>query len=382
MTLIRAATSRCGPDTRRRSPAQPLQCNPGNGPGPDETMRFTLSSGKSRPIGHGQNYPLHLLLFVATLFCTTWAGTFWLGKPAGLTEGVAGFIIGLKPGLPFSLSLVAFLSVHEFGHFFAAMAHRIRATLPYYIPVPPLPLMLNIGTMGAIISIKEPFPDAESLLDTGASGPLAGFAVALGLLVYGFLNLPPAGYIFAIHPEYLATGAIPNPAPPETLYLGKNLLFLLLETIIAPKNLPPMTELYHYPYLFAGWLGCLVTALNLLPVGQLDGGHVVYALFGRRGHELTARTFLILITILGLPSFSAGIAELFTPGAAAAVPDLLLQWSWPGWMIWALILSRLLGTRHPSLTHNVRLSRGRRIAGWVCIAIFVLTFTPVPFGVV
>jgi membrane-associated protease RseP (regulator of RpoE activity) len=345
-------------------------------------MRFNLSSGKTGSIDHGQNYPLHILLFVATLFCTTWAGTFWLGKPADMHGGAAAFIGELKAGLPFSLSLLAFLSVHEFGHYFSTIAHRIRATLPYYIPVPPLPFMLNIGTMGAVIKIREPFPDEESLLDTGAAGPLAGFVVACGLLIYGCLNLPPAEYIFSIHPEYLANGAVPYPPPPETLYLGKNLLFILIEAIFAPKGLPPMSEMYHYPYLFAGWLGCLVTSLNLLPVGQLDGGHVVYALFGRRGHERSARVFLIFITILGFPSFSAGIAELFTPGAAASLPPLLLQWSWPGWMLWAFILTRFLGTRHPSIRHPHRLSKRRRIAGWLCIAVFVLTFTPVPFGIV
>ncbi|NTV02188.1 MAG: site-2 protease family protein [Chlorobiaceae bacterium] len=343
-------------------------------------MRANHQSGGSRATP-GQNWPLHTILFVATLFCTTWAGTFWLGRPAETGRGAAAFFRELREGLPFSLSLVAFLSVHEFGHYFATVAHRIRATLPYYIPVPPLPFMLNIGTMGAVIKVRDPFPDAESLLDTGASGPLAGFAVALGLLLYGFLHLPPEGYIFTIHPEYLPKGGIPAPEP-GSLFLGRNLLYLLLETFIAPKGLPPMTEMYHYPYLFTGWLGCLVTSLNLLPVGQLDGGHVVYALFGRKGHERAARIFLAFITVLGLPAFSAGISDLIAPGSAASLPPQLLQWSWPGWIIWGFILVRFLGTRHPAITRPLRLSKPRRIAGWLCIAVFVLTFTPVPFGIV
>ncbi len=337
--------------------------------------------GSQQAAGHGRNYPLHALLFAATLLCTTWAGTFWIGRPADLGKGVLPFLSGLRTGLPFSLSLVVFLTVHEFGHFFATAAHRIRATLPYYIPMPPLPFMLNIGTMGAVIKVRDPFPDEESLLDTGASGPLAGFAVALGLLLYGFLHLPPEGYIYTIHPEYLAKGGVPAPGP-GSLFLGRNLLYLLLETLIAPKGLPPMSEMYHYPFLFTGWLGCLVTSLNLLPVGQLDGGHVVYAMFGRRGHERTARIFLAFITLLGLPAFSAGIAGLLLPEAASAFPPQLLQWSWPGWMVWAFVLVRLLGTRHPALMHRQRLSRPRRIAGWLCIAVFVLTFIPVPFGIV
>lgn len=345
-------------------------------------MRFNLPSDNRRTAAPGQDYPLHVLLFVATLFCTTWAGTFWLGKPADTSGGTKAFLSELRNGLPFSLSLMAFLTVHEFGHYFSTIAHRIRATLPYYIPVPPLPFMLNIGTMGAVIRIRDPFPDAESLLDTGVSGPLAGFAVALGLLVYGFLHIPPIEYLYAIHPEYLAKGGIPSPPPQDTLFLGRNLLFLLLEALIAPKNLPPMTEIYHYPYLFAGWLGCLMTSLNLLPVGQLDGGHVIYALFGKRGHEWTARIFLMFITLLGLPGFSAGIAEIFLPGATSSIPPQLLQWSWPGWMIWALLIARLLGTHHPSIMHSRRLSTQRRLAGWFCVAVFVLTFTPIPFGIV
>ncbi len=324
---------------------------------------------------------MHLLLFAATLFCTTWAGTIWIGHPPATERGVAGLLESLRAGLPFSLSLLAFLTVHEFGHYFAARSHRIRATLPYYIPVPPLPFLLSIGTMGAVIRIKEPIPDTESLLDTGASGPIAGFVVALGLLLYGFLHLPPDDYIFTIHPEYLALGGVPAVPPRESLVLGKNLLFLLLEALIAPKGLPPMTELYHYPYLFAGWLGCFVTALNLLPVGQLDGGHVAYALFGRRGHARIARGFIVLIIVAGLPAFAVALLELTLPGSLPSIPAGLLRWSWPGWILWAFILSRIIGVAHPHVMAIRKLSGRRRVAAWACVAIFVLTFTPVPFGI-
>lgn len=331
--------------------------------------------------GGGMRYGLHLLLFAATLFCTTWAGTIWIGRPPATDRGISGFLETLPPGLPFSLSLLAFLSVHEFGHYFATRLHRIRATLPYYIPVPPLPFLLSIGTMGAVIRIREPIPDTDSLLDTGASGPIAGFIVAFGLLLYGFTHLPPPGHIFTIHPEYLALGGIPAVPPPDTLYLGKNLLFLLLEAFIAPKGLPPMTELYHYPYLFAGWLGCFVTALNLLPVGQLDGGHVAYALFGRRLHARIAGGFLVLITVAGMPAFAAALLELAIPGILPSIPAGLLRWSWPGWVLWAFILSRLIGIEHPPVMVARTLSGRRRAAGWACVAIFILTFTPVPFGI-
>jgi membrane-associated protease RseP (regulator of RpoE activity) len=327
-----------------------------------------------------RNYPRHLFLFLTTLLTTTWAGTFWIGKPPAI-DSFEHFRAGLKAGLPFSLSLLAFLTVHEFGHFFATVRHGIRATLPYYIPVPPLPFLMSIGTMGAVIRIKEPIRSRRALFDIGVAGPMAGFAVALGLLVYGFTHLPSVDYIYSIHPEYRAVSGIP-PAPPETLHLGKNLLFILLEKIIAPKNLPPMYELYHYPFLFAGWLGCFVTALNLLPVGQLDGGHVIYAMFGGDGHRKISKIFLTCITILGAPSFIIGLLPLIFPSLVIPAPELLLRWSWPGWIIWAIILRKFLGTRHPHAGSDRPLSVKRMIVGWGCIAVFILTFTPVPFAII
>jgi membrane-associated protease RseP (regulator of RpoE activity) len=327
-----------------------------------------------------RNYPLHLTLFVVTLLTTTWAGTIWIGKPA-VVDTFAHFLRSLKIGLPFSLSLLAFLTVHEFGHFFATVKHRIRATLPYYIPLPPLPFLMSIGTLGAVIRMKEPIRSRRALFDIGAAGPLAGFAVALALLVYGFTHLPSVDYIYSIHPEYRAAGGFP-PAPPETLHLGKSLLFILLEKLIEPKGLPPMYELYHYPFLFAGWLGCFVTALNLLPVGQLDGGHVIYAMFGHVGHRKISKLFLACITILGAPSFILGLLPLINPALVFPAPELLLRWSWPGWIIWAFILRKFLGTKHPQAGSDRPLTARRMLAGWGCIAIFILTFTPVPFAII
>ncbi|NTU52573.1 MAG: site-2 protease family protein [Chlorobiaceae bacterium] len=335
-------------------------------------------TGRGLPIG--RNYPLHILLFIATLFCTTWAGAEWCGTPPEIKSTIT-LLNALKTGIPFSLSLMFFLSVHEFGHFFAAQRHRIATTLPYYIPLPPLPLLTSIGTLGAVIRIKERINSRRALFDTGAAGPLAGFVVAFGLLIYGFLHLPPVDFIYTIHPEYRATGGIPQ-ATTGTLYLGKNLIFILLETLIAPKGLPPMTELYHYPYLFVGWLGCFVTALNLLPIGQLDGGHIIYAMFGAHAHQKIARFCLLCITILGAPSFTAALLVLLFPSVAISLPELMLRYSWPGWILWTLILRRFLGIRHPQAGSDRRLSPGRVVAGWLCIAIFILTFTPVPFGII
>ncbi|MCW8796872.1 MAG: site-2 protease family protein [Chlorobium sp.] len=341
-------------------------------------MREHLPSRQS--ILAEQNYPLHLGLFALTLVTTLWAGAFWIGHDVRF-ESISLFLRDLGYGAPYALSLLLFLGTHEFGHFFASLNHRMRATLPYFIPVPPLPFILSLGTLGAVIRIKDRIPNTKALFDTGISGPLSGFVIAAGLLVYGFTHLPPFEYIYSIHPEYEAFGGIPTPPPQNTLFLGKNLLYLLLEKVTAPAYIPPMNEMYHYPFLFAGWLGCFVTALNLLPVGQLDGGHVIYAMFGRKKHRLAALLFLLFIVLLGLPSLVLLLIELFVPGTPVPLPDWAFEWSWGGWVLWAIILTRFLGIDHPPTAMDHELSAGRTFMGWIAIIIFFLCFTPVPFGI-
>lgn len=327
-----------------------------------------------------QKYALHAVLFVLTVVTTLWAGAFWGGRYPTNFVSLRGFILALGSGVSYSVCLLGFLSVHEFGHYFAAMRHRVRASLPFYIPMPPLPFLLSLGTMGAVIKIRERIPGTSSLFDIGVSGPLSGFAVCVGLLVYGFLNLPPVDFIYAVHPEYLTHGGLQAPVPKVSLMLGKNLLWIGLEYVVAPKNLPPMTEIYHYPILFTGWLGSLVTALNLLPVGQLDGGHITYAMFGRRGHEKAARAFLLLISLLAFPALLEMVLAMVWPGGVSLIPPLFLEWSWPGWMLWAFVLWRMIGVSHPPTDSDHPLDGLRTVYGWVSIGVFVVTFVPVPFG--
>ena len=327
-----------------------------------------------------QNYPLHAGLRIVTLVTTLWAGAFWTGHPVRF-DGISTFLHDLRYGIPYGASLLIFLGTHEFGHFFAALYHRMRASLPYFIPVPPLPFLLSLGTLGAVIRIRDRIPHTNALFDTGVAGPLAGFIVALGLIAYGFTHLPPIEYIYAIHPEYEALGGIPSPPPANTLFLGKNLIYLLLEKALDPVYSPPMTEMYHYPFLFTGWLGCFVTALNLLPVGQLDGGHILYAMFGRKGHRNGAIAFLFIITMFGLPSLVLLLFELISPGMMLPFPKWVLEWSWPGWILWAIILTRFLGINHPPTMLDHTLSPGRKLVGWLAIVIFFLCLTPVPFGI-
>jgi membrane-associated protease RseP (regulator of RpoE activity) len=262
------------------------------------TQRFEeLTSRPCRP----QRLWLHLLLFLLTLFSTTLTWPDWAGR--WLLYERLGYGALLTDGLRFSLPLLLILTVHELGHYLAARRHRIDATLPYYIPFP----FNGIGTFGAVIRIREPIPDTRTLFDIGVAGPLAGFVVALLVLLYALITLPPPTYLLDVPGHetlkaYIQThGRFPSaPLPSDdpasvTLVLGPTLLFDTLAHFFP--YVPPMYELYHYPTLFAAWLGLFFTALNLLPVGQLDGGHVLYALLGSRWHRRLARAFVVLLLL-------------------------------------------------------------------------------------
>jgi len=388
-------------------------------PIPGIRWREAVEAPPRRP----QRVWLHLVLFVLTLLSTTLTWPDWAGR--WLLYERAGYGALLADGLRFSLPLLLILTVHEFGHYLAARRHRIDATLPYYIPFP----FNGIGTFGAVIRIREPIPDTRSLFDIGVAGPLAGFVVALIVLFYALLTLPPPTYLLdvpgheALKAYILAHGRFPSaPLPSEdpasvTLVLGHTLLFDTLARFFP--NVPPMYELYHYPTLFAAWLGLFFTALNLLPVGQLDGGHVLYALFGRRWHRRLARAFVLLLLVsatIGFaletlpPLLQEGIWWL-EPAAwfglalvlylylhrlfdgdhrivapvllglmvlAALAPRMAGLVSWmghSGWFLWSLIILYLIRVDHPPVWYRVPLSRTQRALGWVAIAIFVLCFS-------
>ena len=199
---------------------------------------------------------LQALLFVVTLLTTTLAGAEWMfgnvffgvENPMGWAEFWQGF--------QFSIPFLAILTIHEFGHFFMAKAHRIKVSLPYYIPLW-FGITQSIGTMGAFIRIQSPVNNRTQFFDIGLAGPLAGFVAALGVLWYGFTHLPDPEYIFSIHPEYARYGL----SYPQFVYenkvgniaLGDNVIFWLFKTYVAdPNRLPHAFELIHYPYLFAG----------------------------------------------------------------------------------------------------------------------------------
>ena len=269
---------------------------------------------------------LNLILFVITLFTTTLAGAMMEG--AG-RKGILWYISGLK----FSLPLMLILGIHETGHYLAAKYHNIRATLPYFIPAPTL-----IGTFGAFIKIKEPIKYRDTLMDVGAAGPLAGFFAALPILFWGVWH----------------SKIVMITKPAVGLRLGGSIILVAVVKAIH-GTIPSGYDLQLSAPAFAAWLGLFVTSLNLLPIGQLDGGHIMYALLGGEKADVVSR--IVFFTLLPLGIF------------------------WPGWIIWAFLLYFVLGLKHPPIIYpSMSLDWRRKFLGWFCIFIFIITFTPVPFG--
>jgi len=338
-----------------------------------------------------------------------------------------GFAISLSLAVIFAVMLLAFLGTHEFGHYFASVHHKIRTTLPYFIP---LPIFSPIGTMGAVIRIKEPVDDSKKLFDIGISGPLAGFIVSLGLLIYGFATLPGIEFVYAFPghaalKEYVTQfHSFPkNPIADQgsqILMLGNTLLYSFLGSFF--KHVPPMWEMYHYPFLFAGWLGLFFTALNLTPVGQLDGGHVIYALLGHEKHKQVARGFFGILSVLsGLgvvpvlrdeligynPSLGPlswviwGILLFFMLRKAfnnehnwiapiwggALISSALLLYLIIGmnnasgytvWLVWSLFILFFVKIEHPPVIIERPLDKTRIVLGWLSMLIFILCISPNP----
>ena len=386
---------------------------------------------------------IQALLFIATVITTTMAGAEWMfgntfsfvrdfvnflaermygsevpmtGKPMGWTEFFMGF--------QFSIPFLAILTIHEFGHYFTAKAHQVKVTLPYYIPLW-FGISQSIGTMGAFIRITSIVRSRLKFFDIGVAGPLAGFFAALAVLWYGFTHLPPADYIFTIHPEYARYGL----SYPQFVYensagnlaLGDNILFWLFKNFVAdPARLPHAYEIIHYPYLFAGYLALFFTSLNLIPIGQLDGGHILYGMIGKKKFDVVAPAiFVVFVFYAGLGLFRAEefaissdsafyehLLSLFiyiyflyiclrriSDNASNAVMISLMivvgqfalsfvrpEWEgYSGFLPFIFILGRFLGIRHPETEQNEPIGTARMILGVMAFIIFILSFSPQPF---
>ena len=278
------------------------------------------------------DYVLPIGLFITTIFTTLWAGAYQ--TYTGTTLGPVDFLFNspesLWRGIPFAATLLTILVTHEFGHYLLSRLHRVPASLPLFIPGPPH----VIGTFGAIIRLRGPIMNRRALFDIGVAGPLAGFVVAVVALAVG-LSLSQIG-----DSRY-------------GYHYGEPLLLQFMSWFVFGP-LPEKAEVIIHPIGFAAWFGLFVTSLNLIPIGQLDGSHVAYALWGPRQRILALLIVPVLI-VLGY---------LY----------------WPGWFLWAF-LAGLWGLGHPPVRDpEPTLGTGRILMGWVAFIVFVLTFTPNPFS--
>jgi len=271
---------------------------------------------------------LHILLFCLTVLSTLVVGALQTGadilkEPSHISRGV-----------PFALSLMAILLTHELSHYFASKRHGVTATLPYFIPAPTI-----IGTFGAFIKMKSPIVTRSALIDIGASGPIAGFIVSVAAATIG-LGM---------------SEIVPSAEAKGVLKLGDSLMFSFLsKAVFGP--VPADSDVLLNPIAFAGWIGLFVTSINLIPVGQLDGGHIAYAFLGEKHARLSF--FLVIgMSVLGV-------------------------FLWEGWLVWALLLS-VLGFRHPPVLYwEPVIGKMRKTVGAVSFFILVLTFIPVPFAII
>lgn len=294
---------------------------------------------------------INAVLFVLTVLSTLFVGSLYGGTTLVLNS--AWDLLrpsNLLQGLPFAATLLGILAAHEFGHYFAARYHKVAVTLPYFIPMP-----LTFGTLGAFIQLKEPIPDRRKLFDIGVAGPLAGLVLAVPLLFIGLTS---------------SEVAVPPPNVPLMLE-GNSILYLTAKWLVFGEILPNPTtgrDVFMNQMTFAAWIGLLVTALNLLPVGQLDGGHTVFAMFGRKARyaNLATVALLTVFAVAGLP-----FVQNLLPGIDGV--------GYSGWFLWLFLIVVMIGVEHPPALDDVTtLDTRRRILGFIVIVIFILTFVPVP----
>ncbi len=279
---------------------------------------------------------VNLVLFFVTVITTMLSGSL-LFLEQWSWEGLLSFHNLLNGLLFFSFPLLAILGIHEYGHYFISKKHGIAASLPFFIPVPPNPV-LPLGTLGAVISMREPIPDRKALIDIGIAGPLAGFLVSIPVCLLGLFLM--------------------QENPVEATDGGLFIHFPLLLTSLSEFFTVPSNTVIH-PTAFAGWVGLLVTAINLLPAGQLDGGHIARGIL-REKHKYAsfiAVAFLLSLSFVG-------------PLVGASSP----------WLFMAFFIIFFIGTGHPpALNEFVKLDAKRKTLALVALLIFILSFVPFPF---
>jgi membrane-associated protease RseP (regulator of RpoE activity) len=299
---------------------------------------------------------LHVGLFLATFLTTTAAGAIFV-------HGHARGIAPISDGLSYSVPLMMILLSHELGHYFVARYHGVDASLPYFIPLPPF---FILGTMGAVIGMRNVPLDRRKLIDIGAAGPLAGLVVAIPVIWYG-----------------LSKSAV-GPLVAGGMLEGNSILYAVLKRLVTGGWLPDgQRDVYLHPTAWAGWAGLLVTMINLLPIGQLDGGHIASAYFGNRYNTVARRlhgllplgAIAVFLWLVKAVRAEAGEGwsnlDVYSVAFSGATP-------WLVWFVLVAILRRLSGgTNHPPVGAQP-LPRSRRALFWVMVLVFLAVFMPVP----
>ena len=306
----------------------------------------------------------HSALFLLTFITTTFAGIVIAAPatdvPAPTASGVLGYVLYvpeyyrrivadllwqalanpglLKSGLTFSLALLTILTAHEMGHYLACRYYGVRATLPFFIPAPPLFLA---GTFGAFIKMKSPIPTRRALFDIGLAGPLAGFVALLPVAVAGLLTLQ----------------AGPPPSIGGAIVFNDPLLFQAIAKLTGIN----LVDALPNPFYMAAWIGLLVTSLNLMPVGQLDGGHGTFAVFGQRAHKIIGRLAFITVVVMSVLGF--------------------IWHGSPSGFLYTVLLAVMLKVRHPEPDEMEPLGRGRSIVAIITLIVFALSFVPFPITI-
>jgi membrane-associated protease RseP (regulator of RpoE activity) len=307
---------------------------------------------------------VNVALFLATVASVFLAGAIYryAFEGGGVPEStMALFRAVLDPhvllaGWTFAVPLLAILVAHEFGHYFAALLHRVPASLPYFIP---LPLLSPFGTMGAVIAMPDRIRSRNALLDIGAAGPLAGLVVAIPVLAWG-ISQSPVG-----------------PLPERYTQEGQSLVYFALKYLVVGP-IPEGSDVSLHPTALAGWAGLLVTMINLVPFGQLDGGHIAYALFGTKQDRFAPwlRRFLFSLFLVNLAYFA--VPTLLGTSNLELYEAILNSHFWLVWYLFLGLLARFAGPEHPPFEPGP-LSPGRRAVAWLCLLVFVGLFMPTPW---
>ncbi len=317
-----------------------------------DQLPIATSEREDPPRPRTGSWPLAIFLFLLTLFtCVTLGGSFCLAARTDVVTDLTPLLLPstvarvwtdpalLGWGFSFALPVLFILLAHELGHYLLCRRYRLPATPPYFLPAP-----IGLGTFGAFIRIRAAMRDKRELFDVGVGGPLAGFAALLPFLVWGIAHSQP-----------VTVWVAEDSAAATFLYLPGHSLLVRGLTWIFHGPLPPSSLLNPHPFALAGWVGLFATMINLLPLGQLDGGHTLYAVFGRLQRRLALPLWLALVA---------------------------LAWVWWGWLIWCGV-TFAMGLHHPSVSREEEpLDARRRAVAWVVLVIFLLCFMPVPIDAV